>query len=58
MTAADTNVLALTEQGIEFADALHLCSRSNGVIFVSFDGVLVRRARRAGVAGVSGVTSI
>ena len=56
--AVVARALALTEQGIEFAAALHLCSRPNGVTFVSFDGLLVRRARRAGVAEVSGVTSI
>ena len=55
--AVVARALALTEQGIEFADALHLCSRPNGVSFVSFDGLLVRRARRAGVTEVSGVTT-
>ena len=41
--------LALTTRGIEFADALHLCSRPPGAAFVSFDKSFVQRARRAGV---------
>lgn len=45
--------LKLVDQGLEFADALHLCSRPPGANFVSFDRALVRRANRAGVAGVS-----
>ena len=47
--------LALTSEGIEFADALHLSSRPSGTAFVSFDRAFVRRAKRAGVPGVSGV---
>ena len=43
---------ALTEQGVSFADALHLSSRPSGCGFVSFDRALVRRARRAGVTEV------
>ncbi len=45
---AVAEALALMEQGIEFADALHISSRPPGASFVSFDRMLVRRARRAG----------
>jgi len=45
--------LALTTQGIDLADALHLCSRPPGAVFVSFDRSFVRRAKRASVARVS-----
>lgn len=45
--------LALTAQGLEFADALHLSSRPSGAGFISFDQTFVRRAKRAGVANVS-----
>jgi len=45
--------LALTTQGIDPADALHLCSRPPGAVFVSFDRSFVRRAKRASVARVS-----
>src|ERR1019366_750322 len=47
--------LALTEHGIELADAMHLSSRPPGAAFVSFDRSFVRRAKRAGETGVSGV---
>jgi predicted nucleic-acid-binding protein len=47
--------LALSANGIEFADALHLGSRPAGVTFVSFDKAFVRRARRAGAPSVSGL---
>lgn len=40
--------LALTTQGIELADALHLGSRPPGSGFVSFDRAFIRRAQRAG----------
>src|SRR5882762_8735435 len=40
--------LALTGQGIELADAMHLSSRPMGALFVSFDQSFVRRAKRAG----------
>jgi predicted nucleic-acid-binding protein len=53
--AAVAAALALTIHGLEFADALHLCSRPPGAAFVSFDESFVRRARRAGATGVSGV---
>ena len=45
--------LALTLNGLEFPDALHLSSRPPGAVFVSFDRSLVRRAKRAGAADVS-----
>jgi len=47
--------LALTVDGIELADAIHLSSRPPGAIFVSVDQSFVRRARRAGATGVSAV---
>ena len=46
--------LALTKEGIEIADALHLTSRPPGSTFVSFDKAFVRRAKRAGAANVAG----
>jgi predicted nucleic-acid-binding protein len=48
--SAVTNALALSAQGIDFADALHLESRPQGVRFASFDQAFVRRAQKAGVA--------
>ena len=53
--AAVAAALALMEQGVEFADAIHVSSRPPGASFVSFDRLLVRRARRAGALGVSGL---
>src|SRR5437016_7550330 len=38
--------LALTVHGIELADAMHLSSRPQGAVFVSFDQSFVRRAKR------------
>ena len=55
--ASVINALALTEQGLEFADAMHLVSRPVGTTFVSFDQAFVRRAGRAGVPAVSIVPS-
>jgi predicted nucleic-acid-binding protein len=52
---AVASALALTDHGIEFADALHLSSRPAGVAFVSFDRSFVRRAQRAGAPAVSTV---
>jgi predicted nucleic-acid-binding protein len=49
--------LALTQQGIELADAIHLSSRPPGAVFVSFDRSFVRRAKRAAAAEVSGIPS-
>jgi predicted nucleic-acid-binding protein len=48
--SAVTNALALSAQGIDFADALHLESRPPGARFASFDQAFVRRAQKAGVA--------
>jgi predicted nucleic-acid-binding protein len=47
--------LALTEAGIELADAIHLSGRPPGSVFVSFDRAFVRRAVRAGASRVAGV---
>jgi predicted nucleic-acid-binding protein len=53
--AAVAAALELTKHGVDFADALHLSSKPNGVSFVSFDQQFVRRAKRAGVTAISGV---
>ena len=45
--------LALTQHGIELADAMHLSSRPPGAVFVSFDKSFVQRARVSGISGVS-----
>ncbi len=45
--------LALTEQGIELADAMHLTSRPPGAAFASFDQSFVRSAKRAGASSIS-----
>ncbi len=59
VTAEDAPAVAaalkLSERGLEFADALHLCSRPPGVRFASFDRALVQRAKRAGVSSVDRV---
>ena len=49
--------LALTVHGIEFADAMHLCSRPQGAGFVSFDQSFVRRAKRAGATDISALSA-
>jgi len=49
--------LAFVAHGLEFADALHLCSRPPGAPFVSFDQSFLRAAQRAGVPGISGVNA-
>jgi predicted nucleic-acid-binding protein len=49
--------LALTECGMELADAMHLSSRPRGARFVTFDRAFVQRAKRAGVPGISGVSA-
>lgn len=46
--SAVASALALTAQGIEFADAIHFFSRPPGAGLVSFDKSFVRDARRAG----------
>jgi predicted nucleic-acid-binding protein len=53
--AAVAAALALTEHGVQWADAMHLASRPQGAKFVSFDKPFVRRARLAGVSNVDGV---
>jgi predicted nucleic-acid-binding protein len=47
------SAILLCGQGVQFADALHLCCRPAGVTFVSFDESLLKRARRAGLKDVS-----
>jgi predicted nucleic-acid-binding protein len=44
--------LALTDKGVELADAIHLNSRPEGASFVSFDQAFVKRAKRAGIADI------
>jgi predicted nucleic-acid-binding protein len=53
--AAVAEALALFGEGLEFPDALHLCSRPTGAEFASFDKALVKRAHRACVARVRGL---
>lgn len=48
-----TKALALMAHGIDFADALHVSSRSPATELVSFDKAFVNRARRAGLLHVS-----
>jgi hypothetical protein len=50
------SALALTSQGIEFADAMHVSSRLGEAGFVSFDRAIVRRAKRAGVKHISEIS--
>jgi predicted nucleic-acid-binding protein len=50
--------IALTHHGVELADALHLCSRPPGALFVSFDQSFVRRATRARAGRVSRVPAV
>src|SRR5438270_13300290 len=54
--AAVADALALTEHGMELADALHLSSRPPGAAFVTFDQALVRCANRAGAPGVASLS--
>jgi predicted nucleic-acid-binding protein len=44
--AAAVTALRLCEQGLEFADALHLASSAHAGRFVTFDARLVKRAAR------------
>jgi hypothetical protein len=53
--AAVASALALTAEGLEFADALHLTSRPHGAAFVSFDKAFVKCAVSAGVTAVRSV---
>lgn len=43
---AVATALRLAAHGIDFADALHLCSRPAGARFASFDRALLRRPNR------------
>ena len=43
--------LALFAQGVDIADAMHVCSRPVGATFLTFDRLLARRAKRAGAMG-------
>ena len=45
-----TAALALGAKGLDFADALRLTSKPQGIRFSSFDQAFVRRAQKAGVA--------
>jgi predicted nucleic-acid-binding protein len=45
-SAATITALRLCEQGLEFADALHLASSAQAARFVTFDARLVKRAAR------------
>ncbi len=45
--------LRLFGEGVDFADAMHLCSRPEGADFITFDEALVRRARRAAIGAIS-----
>ena len=53
--ASIAEALALTEHGVELADAMHLTSRPSSVRFVSFDKSFVKRAKRVGVRNISGM---
>jgi predicted nucleic-acid-binding protein len=46
------DALALTMQGVSFADALHLSSRRSGTRFLSFDRTFCKRAQRAAVTDI------
>ena len=45
--------LRLLEQGLDFADALHISSSAHAERFVTFDAKLVKRARRASTLEVA-----
>jgi predicted nucleic-acid-binding protein len=45
--------LRLLEQGLDFADALHICSSAHAERFVTLDAKLVKRARRASTLEVA-----
>jgi predicted nucleic-acid-binding protein len=51
--AAVRKALLLGDQGLDFADALHLASRPAGVRFVTFDRALIRRAKRLGESAIT-----
>ncbi len=46
------NALDLSEDGMEFADALHLSAAEPGQRFATFDKALLRETRRAGFNGI------
>ena len=46
------NALELSEDGMDFADALHLSATEPGQRFATFDKALLRAARRAAIGGV------
>ena len=48
-----TTALRLLEQGLDFADALHIASSAQAERFVTFDAKLVKRARRASTLAVA-----
>ena len=48
-----STALEWLEGGMDFADALHLASRSESANFVSFDEKLVKRAKGLGVTAVA-----
>jgi predicted nucleic-acid-binding protein len=48
-----TAALRLLEQGLDFADALHIASSAQAQRFVTFDAKLVKRARRASTLAVA-----
>jgi predicted nucleic-acid-binding protein len=50
------SALALTAQGIELADAIHLSGRPPEAVFASFDKSLVQRAKRARVSRIAGLS--
>jgi predicted nucleic-acid-binding protein len=49
---AALNAIEWLEDGLDFADALHLANRPAGARFVSFDKTFVDRARRAGIKDI------
>lgn len=51
-SAAVGKALTLARQGLDFADALHLCSAPHGSTFVTFDKSLVRLAKRNGETNI------
>jgi predicted nucleic-acid-binding protein len=50
---ATTAALRLLEQGLDFADALHIASSAHAARFVTFDARLAKRARRASTLEVA-----
>lgn len=50
---AISKALGWASSGMDFADALHLASKTDSVRFVTFDGKLVKRAKTLGVNAVA-----